>query len=41
MLAPWMVGVMEREACERLLMEHGKQRDFVIRESKSLVIHAA
>jgi hypothetical protein len=35
--APWMVGVMGREACERLLMERGTQRDFVIRGSKNLV----
>lgn len=35
--APSFVGSLSRCDCERLLMTHGKQLDFVIRESSNLV----
>lgn len=35
--APWFVGKLTRNECEDLLMEHGKQQHFVVRESTNLV----
>jgi hypothetical protein len=39
--APWFVGKLTRSECEDLLMEHGKQQFFVVRESTNLVGHYA
>ena len=39
--APWFVGKLSRNECEELLMQHGKQQHFVVRESTTLVSTAA
>lgn len=33
--SPWFVGKLSRAECEALLMEHGKQQHFVVRESNN------
>ena len=29
--APWMVGALSRQDCERLMLRSGREKDFVIR----------
>jgi len=39
--APWFSGKLSRSECEALLMKHGKQQHFFIRESTNLAGHYA